>query len=260
MLDAPVSILMPSCNEADVIRDVVEEWVTEVMSRLPEGSEMVFDDCSNDGTTEILQELSEKYPFLRFSHCERDGFLKSALRLYRGARCPLVFFTDSDGQYPASEFWRIAEHIADHDMVHGYKVSRQDTKFRLFVSYVFNRLVRIMFGPGHDVNSAFRLIKRPILDAVLDDLGIMPMMPNAEMYMRLRKMSHDIRDIPIRHRERAFGISRGFPGLSLYIISIRTSFDLIRIWLDVERSMRRDKKDSSPLVTATEKPRGGHDV
>ena len=41
-LSEPVSILMPVSNEADVIEEVVEEWVREVISHLPAGSELLF--------------------------------------------------------------------------------------------------------------------------------------------------------------------------------------------------------------------------
>ena len=43
----PVSILMPVSNEADVIEEVVEEWVWEVIAHLPPGSELLFDEAAS---------------------------------------------------------------------------------------------------------------------------------------------------------------------------------------------------------------------
>lgn len=121
VLTEPVSVLMPVCDEADVILDVIDEWARDVFAHLPAGSELLFDDCSTDGTTELIQQASGRHGFVAMQRSPRDGFFKSAMRLYRSASCPLIFFTDSDGQYVPQDFWKVAEHIVDHDMVHGAK-------------------------------------------------------------------------------------------------------------------------------------------
>ncbi|MBV8781039.1 MAG: glycosyltransferase family 2 protein, partial [Phycisphaerae bacterium] len=61
-----VSILMPICNESEVVESVVEEWDREVFRYLPAGSELLFDDgASTDGTLEKLDTLREKHPYIR---------------------------------------------------------------------------------------------------------------------------------------------------------------------------------------------------
>ena len=127
-LKQPVSILMPVYNEVDVIEDVVEEWVRDVIRHLPKGSEMIFDEGgSTDGTREILHRLTGKYRFIRvILNQKKEGFAAAARRLYQEAKCPLIFFTDSDGQYVAADFWKVARHIHAYDVVHGAKLGRKD--------------------------------------------------------------------------------------------------------------------------------------
>jgi dolichol-phosphate mannosyltransferase len=211
-LPEPVSILMPVCNEADIIDDVVEEWIADVVRYLPAGSEMIFDDCSTDGTQERLKQLAAKYPFIKLNFSKRDGFFNSALRLYRMANCPLVFFTDSDGQYVPSEFWRIASRVEFNDMVHGAKIGRKDPPYRIHASQVFNILVRRWFkSECVDVNSAFRLVRRAVLDAVLDDIQYLRMLPNAELYLRAEAAGLRIENVQVSHRPRKFAKSRSLP-------------------------------------------------
>jgi glycosyltransferase involved in cell wall biosynthesis len=207
-----VSVLMPVCNEADIIAEVVTEWHEQVFAYLPPGSELVFDDCSTDGTHEILQGLARSaYGYIRVDWSAKDGFFNSAMRLYKRARCPLVFFTDSDGQYPPADFWKVAADI-DSFEVHGVKVGRHDLPHRLVASAGFNWLCRWLFRTaGSDINSAFRLIHRPILDAILDDINVMPTLLNAELYLRAEHAGFRIKDVPIGHRPRQFGVSRGLP-------------------------------------------------
>jgi glycosyltransferase involved in cell wall biosynthesis len=211
-LQEPVSILMPVCNEVDVIDEVINEWCEQVIRFLPEGSELVLDDCSNDGTEKRLQALMQQHPFIRVNFSKRDGFFNSAMRLYRLSRCPLVFFTDSDGQYVPSEFWKIAVDIGHYDMVHGAKVNRKDPLFRIQASFVFNQLIRRWFKSSClDVNSAFRLIRRAVLTAVLNEIHCLSMLPNAELYLRAEAKGFKIKNVPVRHRVRKFAKSRSLP-------------------------------------------------
>lgn len=209
----PVSVLMPVCDEIDIIRDVVEEWHEQVFKHLPNGSELLFDDCSTDGTHQVLQALARTtYPYVKVNWSPKDGFFHSAMRLYRRARCPLVFFTDSDGQYPPAEFWNVAAHIDSFDMVHGAKTGRRDPPHRLAASSAFNWISRQMFQTsGTDINSAFRLIHRHVLDAILGTICQMPTLLNAELYLRAENAGFRIKDISVQHRPRKFGKSRGLP-------------------------------------------------
>lgn len=205
-------MLMPICNEVDIIDEVMEEWFDKVMRFLPAGSEMILDDCSNDGTELRLPELAKKYPYMRINYAARDGFFNSAMRLYRLSRNPLIFFTDSDGQYVPSEFWKIAVEIGQYDMVHGAKVNRKDPFFRISASFVFNRLIQNWFHSGCiDVNSAFRLMRRSVLTSVLDDIHLLHMLPNAELYLRAEAKGFKIKNVLVSHRSRKYAKSRSLP-------------------------------------------------
>ena len=60
---------------------------------------------STDGTRQILKKLCKKYTFLHVDyHDKKEGFSIAAERLYKRSKCPLIFFTDSDGQYIAKDF------------------------------------------------------------------------------------------------------------------------------------------------------------
>jgi glycosyltransferase involved in cell wall biosynthesis len=204
---------MPVANEVDVIEGVLAEWLEKVVRHLPAGSELVLDDASSDGTEIILARLARQHAPLRvLFQAHKDGFFKSAMRLYRAARCPLVFFTDSDGQYVPDEFWKLVPHISKHDIVHGYKVARQDPFYRCLASGVFNSAYRWMFASSYqDINSAFRLLHRRVLDRLLPKISHMPTLLNAELLIRAEQEGFTIRQVGVRHRPRRYGKSRGLP-------------------------------------------------
>lgn len=210
----PVSIVMPVCNEADIIEKVIEEWVGDVIQYLPAGSELLFDEAaSTDGTREILERMKAKYPFLRVIYNEtKDGFAAAARRLYREAKCPLVFFTDSDGQYVASEFWKLTPYVEKFWIVHGAKIGRQDALFRKIASAIFNRIARFIFDVHYsDINSAFRFVRKTVTNAMLPKLQCMPTLLNAELLLRAEMENYPIKQVRVIHRHREHGVSRGLP-------------------------------------------------
>jgi dolichol-phosphate mannosyltransferase len=209
----PVSVLMPVCNEVTVIEDVVREWGADVFRHLPSGSELVFDDGdSRDGTLARLEALHSEFPFLRILYSKRDGFAAAARRLYKEARCPLVFFTDSDGQYVASEFWKVAELFETCDMAHGAKVGRQDPVYRKVASACFNGIAEALFQVDlADINSAFRLMSKAMVDDLLPTVHCMPTLFNAELLLRAVAAGYRVKDVGVVHRSRAHGESRGLP-------------------------------------------------
>ncbi len=207
---------MPVSNEAEIIEEVVEEWVREVIRHLPEGSELVFDEAASiDGTREILERLMQKYPFIRVNYVEtKDGFGAAGRRLYMTAKCPLVFFTDSDGQYVAEEFWKLAPFAAEYQFVHGAKIGRQDSFFRKFASAIFNRISRLVFDSAFsDINSAFRLMDRNLAQEIVQRCGCMPALLNAELLLRADMENIPIKQVRVIHRRRKHGYSRGLPPL-----------------------------------------------
>lgn len=212
-INSPVSILMPVCNEADVIEMVVEEWAREVFAHLPEGSEFLFDEAaSTDGTREILERLKLKYPYIHIEYRERkDGFANAARRLYEKAKCPWVFFTDSDGQYVASDFWKLAKNINQNfDLIRGAKIGRKDPFFRRVASAIFNKIIQFLFNLNYlDFNSAFFLVKRDVLRSILPELQCMPTLINTELLLRLELENYSIKQVYVLHRSRLFGVSRG---------------------------------------------------
>lgn len=224
-LKEPVSVLMPVSNEADVIEGVVEEWAQEVMRHLPAGSELLFDEAaSTDGTREILARLQKKYPYISVeSRDKKDGFGNAARRLYQRAKCPWVFFTDSDGQYVASDFWKLAKYAGrGYDLIRGAKIGRKDPIPRRIASAIFNKIVLFLFNAYYiDVNGAFFLVRRDALRDILPRLNSMETLINTELLLRLELENYDIKQVYVLHRPRRFGVSRGLKPSTFILHSLK---------------------------------------
>ncbi len=162
----PVSILMPSYNEAQAIETVVANFEDVVLHHLPAESEFVIEDSgSTDGTREILVELQKRWPNIRLSLKEKREGIPAALRsLIRQAKCPWIFLVDSDGQSLAAEFWKLTPLMATHDFILGRRTVRHDALHRRWGSSTFTQYcVRLFNLPVTDINAAFRLCRSDLM-------------------------------------------------------------------------------------------------
>ena len=249
LLTQPVSILMPVCNESDIIEQVVEEWHHEVIRFLPQGSELVFDDASDDQTPKILKRLQQRYTYIQVHSSPKDGFGNATKRLYLVATNPLVFFVDSDGQYLASDFWKLAKVFASKedgfDMLNGYKVDRKHPLYQIVGSWLFNVVVRQLFASkGKDINSAFKLMKRDFLEKQVPALQYVPTFVNSELYLRAEAAGYCIADISVSHRIRDTGKSKVSTPLSYLKHGWQTILGLFKLRraLNVNEAMIRSRR------------------
>ena len=125
-----LSILIPVYNE----RTVVEKSLAQVLAApLPEDIErelIIVDDCSTDGTIEILNRLAAKHPRIRLIRKKvnegKGAAVRTAIQEASGDFC---IVQDADLEYDPSEYPRLLRPLLDGhaDAVFGsrYLVSEQ---------------------------------------------------------------------------------------------------------------------------------------
>lgn len=166
---------MPAYNEAENIRNVVEQWYP-VIEKLQNGGAnaklCIANDGSKDNTFEIMKELQKEYPLFDPLDKSNSGHGATVLHLYRHAienGADYVFQTDSDGQTNPDEFWQMWENRHDYDMQIGFRKGRQDGVSRVFVTKTLRIVVWLMFHEWvTDANTPFRLMRADKLKAIMD--------------------------------------------------------------------------------------------
>jgi glycosyltransferase involved in cell wall biosynthesis len=228
----PISVLIPVCNEVDVIRDVLEEWSVEIL-KLPAGSTLEFEDAnSKDGTLQILRSYSEKYDFLTvYERTDRDGFSNAVKRLLKNAKNDWLFVADSDGQYFASDIqFHLAKWKPGVEFVKGVKVNRQDGILRRLLSFIINRFVVVYYGlPFLDYNSSHYLISKKLYIDIEPDSWFFGFSVNMEIALRSILSNRNYEVVWVKHSKRRKGVSRGNPPHKFLSYGFRAYKDLIKL-------------------------------
>ena len=123
-----LSVVVPLFNEAGNVAPLCER-LDAVLSGLPLTSEVILvDDGSQDGTSEEIRELRQRYPYVRAVRFRRNFGQTAALAAgFDHARGDLVVTLDGDLQNPPEEIPRLVAKLEEgYDLVVGWRANRQD--------------------------------------------------------------------------------------------------------------------------------------
>jgi glycosyltransferase involved in cell wall biosynthesis len=210
--DAPtagqmLTILMPAFNEEDIIAAAVSEWHAEVIARLPSSRLLVIDDCSTDGTSAVLAELSRTLPGVGFFRRQVNGGHGRALLFGFGqAHSEFVFQTDSDRQHCPADFWKLWELRHQFDFVLGIREKRQDGTFRKAVTTMMRVLNWLLWQVWiSDANCPFKLMRRDALATVLTHIPEDAFIPMVMVSILARRLRFRVKEVRVQHLPRRGG-------------------------------------------------------
>jgi len=173
---ATLSFVFPMWNEEAMIRRTVAV-ATEVADDLVfqgqiGGYEIVIvDDASTDATGKIADELAAADPRIRVVHHEVNRKLGGSVRSgFANATGELILYTDADMPFDLADLGKALRllRVYDADIVSAYRFDRTgEGARRAIYSHVYNAIVKsILRLRIRDVNFAFKLIRREILDHI----------------------------------------------------------------------------------------------
>ena len=221
--EVDVSVLVPAKDEAENLPLFMEQ-AREAFAGSPLRYEVVVvDDGSDDDTWAVLQQLRERYPFLRLArHRKRRGIADALRTGYLASHGKVLVFYPADLQYKPEDIPRLVAPIVagESDMVTGHK---QGVYEKAFVSRIYNRLSRTLFDvPVRDLNSV-KAYRREVMD-------VLPVRPDWHRYMIVvaAASGFSVSEIPVplypRHAGRSkFGIGRIPVGV----------LDMLSVWFEL---------------------------
>lgn len=218
-------------NEAEIIEKVICEYYSKVFLKLTDAEFIIAEDGSTDGTKEILAKLNEELDIKLVSGAERKGYVKAYRDSIKLPEKEVIFFTDSSGKHNPDDFWQMVKYTDSYDIVSGYKIHRKDPFYRIVITKVFNFLVNLYFGTKFkDIDSGFKLIKREAINSILNEEWIVKDLISFEIMVRLFYKGYKIKEVPVSHKKRENGSSRGLPlkKIPKTVFSILSNFSKVK--------------------------------
>ncbi len=225
-----LSFFFPAYNEEATVEAVVREGLAKLPRFADDIEVVVIDDGSTDRTGEVADRVAAEDARVRVVHHRPNRGYGGAVRAgLVSATREHVFFTDGDLQFDLDDLERLLPQLERADVVIGYREKRADPPKRLFIAWVYNTLIRVLFlAPFRDVDCAFKLFDRDVFTRVpLSRVRSNGAFFSPELLLVLRAAGVRIEQVGVRHFPRRFGEEKG---ATLRVV-LRAVRDLLRLRL-----------------------------
>jgi Glycosyl transferase family 2 len=218
-----VSVLVPAKDEAGNLAMFIELCDAMIRAQPVPYEVIVVDDGSRDDSWTLLQELAQRYPFLRpVRHRVQRGIAEALRTGYLNARGDVLVFYPADLQFKPEDIPSLVGPILANssDMVTGYKQGKYE---KAFVSKIYNALSRALFEiPVRDLNNV-KAYRREIMASL-------PMRPDFHRYMIVlaAAQGYTVSEVPIPLYPRHAGQSKfGWSRIPIGVL------DMLAVWFEL---------------------------
>src|ERR1044071_7028225 len=204
LTDPLLSVVMPVYNESATI----EEIIRRVLAVPLRTQLIVVDDCSTDGTRDILARLQAELGFTLLLQPENRG-KGSALRTgFASVRGDLVVIQDADLEYSPEEFPELIALICQGraDVVYGSRFLGRHRVF-LFTHYVGNRVLTLVTNILYntmltDMETCYKGMRAEVIRSITLRASGFDIEP--ELTAKIFKRGYRVYEVPISYDGRSY--------------------------------------------------------
>jgi len=207
-----LTVVIPTYNEERIISKTIET-VLDRLRHLPYDAELIIsDDASKDRTVEIVKDLMQKYGKLRLlSHENNRGRGEVVSDAFLKSNSDVLMFMDADLSTDLKHIPEMIEYMKSYDIAIGSRwikgSSSYRSKFRLFTSFLFNLMVRLLFSTEiHDHECGFKAFRRDVAHKLVQEARILEKNTrgvawDTEILVRARRNDYRIKEFPVVWKE-----------------------------------------------------------
>ena len=234
-MDKPtIAIFFPVYRDEKTVKTVAMKSLKVLSDIASKYKVIIVDDGSPDKSGEIADKLAAEYPEIISIHHEKN--LGYGVALQSGFKYSLdydwICFTDGDNQYDVNELYHLSKLFHHYELIVTFRYSKIYGTFRIFMSYVYNSLIRWLFKSHlRDHNCGLKVIR----SSVIKDMKLISTSPfiGAEIIINSMVRGYPIGEVGIKTYPRTFGESS--------VMSIRHVATSIRDMLRVYKKIFKQK-------------------
>jgi glycosyltransferase involved in cell wall biosynthesis len=213
MPNRKVSVIIPVFNEKSTIGELLRKVDAVKLPNL-EKEVIIVDDCSTDGTREILKKMENRYRIIYHDVNKGKG---SAVRTgLAAATGDIIIIQDADLEYDPRDYGRLLKPILDGEtqVVYGSRFMslkghlKENDHFTYMMHYMGNKiltiLTNILYGSClTDMETCYKVFTRKVLEDI-QPLKARRFDLEPELTAKILKRGHKIKEVPATYYSRDF--------------------------------------------------------
>ncbi|WP_405382614.1 glycosyltransferase family 2 protein [Maribacter sp. LLG6340-A2] len=221
-----LSIVIPLLNEEESLIEL-HDWIVSVMQSNHFSYEILFvDDGSTDGSWKVIQQLSQKNPFVKAIHFQRNFGKSQALHAgFKAVKGDVIITMDADLQDNPEEIPELYNMITEqgYELVSGWKKKRYDSIIlKNTPSKLFNWAARRTSGVRlHDFNCGLKAYAKDVVKNIVVSGEMHRYIPVLAKNAGFSKIGEKV----VKHQARKYGSTKF--GMERFINGF---LDLLTIW------------------------------
>jgi len=201
-----LSVIIPLYNERPTVAEILRRVIA-----VPTSKEIiVVDDCSTDGSADIVAELAAREPSIRLVRQDRNQGKGAALRRgFDEARGDVVIVQDADLEYDPRDYPKIIQPIldGDADVVFGSRFAGHTRRVMLYWHTVGNSILTWLSNVVTNLNltdmeTGYKAFRRDVIQSIRlqsNRFGFEP-----EVTAKIARRGYRIYEVPISYRGRDY--------------------------------------------------------
>jgi Glycosyltransferases involved in cell wall biogenesis len=228
-----LSLVIPVYNEEGNLNKLIRD-LKDYFSKFKAEYELIFvDDGSSDQSVQTILKMKNSKMKL-IEHGTNKGYGEALKTGFENARMKWVGYIDGDNQFEIEDLDKlIEEQEKGYDLISGNRKRRADSKSRIFIGNMFNKVVRLSLDIDFkDVDCGIKMFRRGILDEIsLNSRRTV----DAELVAKSKAKGYCTSQVDVNHYPRDVGTSEasGILGVRPRLIAISLK-ELIQIKADIE--------------------------
>ncbi len=238
--DKPSILLFyPVYNDEGTVRRVTEKSLAVLAKVASDYEVVIVNDGSPDKSGEIADQLAREYPKVSVIHHPRNLGYGAALQsgFNHSRRYDWICFTDGDDQYDVNELEHMATLLHRYDMLITFRYEKIYSNWRLFVSALYNIVLRFLFrSPFRDISCGLKLVRCEVIDHV--QVTATSPFVGAEITLKAMLKGYAIGEVGISTYPRDFGHSSATSWKNIFA----TIKDMMRVRSEIFTNRPRHPK------------------
>ncbi len=224
-----ITVFFPVYNDERTVEKITLKTIA-VLEKCTNNYEIIIiNDCSPDNSGKIADDLALRNNKIKVIHHQKNLGYGAALKSgFNSSQFEFICFTDGDDEYEINDIEKFIKLKDYYDLIITFRYIKLYSTWRIFVSKIYNALLRFIFKHKfRDISTGLRFVRKDIIA----DLNLVSDSPfiGAELAIKTMLKGYRVGEVGIQTFPREFGSgsSTSIKNILKTIKDIRLIYDQI---------------------------------